>query len=149
VSDFSIVTRRLATGAAINDESDVQQLVEAGVRYVIDCRGEFDDALLLATHPKISYLWNGTDDDGQPKAVEWFAKSFDFADMVLKHRSGILYAHCAAGINRGPSTLYGIMRWHSRMSAARAEAAIRKSRPQVGIAYAHDADLAVEALRRK
>lgn len=38
MADFSFVTARLATGAAVSGAADVQQLLGAGITYSIDCR---------------------------------------------------------------------------------------------------------------
>src|SRR2546423_1161471 len=77
--DYNFVDNRLATGAALSGPDDVKAMVDAGITHVIDCRGEFDDAPLFAQFPQIHYLYNGTNDDGQPKSVEWFQKSIEFA----------------------------------------------------------------------
>lgn len=145
MSDYNFVTTRLATGAAISTAEDVTGLVAAGVTHIIDCRGEFDDAGLLSADPAITYLWNGTDDDGQPKLPDWFARSLTFALPALSVPHTKVYAHCAAGVNRGPSTAYAILRALG-FTPANAEQAIRTARPQVGIAYKNDADAAVVAL---
>ena len=145
MADFTFITTRLATGAAISSPDDVQQLIAAGVTHVVDCRAEFDDGQLLASSG-LSYLWNGTQDDGvHPKPPDWFGRSLAFALPAICVTGAKVYAHCAAGVNRGPSTAYAIMRalgW----AAAPAEAQIRAARPQVGLAYAADADAAIEAL---
>src|SRR5437764_478270 len=107
--DFSNVTRRLGTGAAITSQSDVDQLVAAGYTHVIDCRGEFDDLQLFTDHPDIHYLYAGVPDDGQPKPVEWFQKGIEFALDALSKPEYKVYAHCMAGINRGPSMCYSIL----------------------------------------
>jgi protein-tyrosine phosphatase len=144
MADFSFVTRRLATGAAISGPDDVQALLAAGITHCIDCRGEFDDSSLLATSG-MGYLWNGTADDGQPKPPAWFAASLAFALPALVIPRAKIYAHCAAGVNRGPSTAYAILRALG-LDPAGAEAMIRAARPQVGLAYKNDADAAVTAL---
>ena len=144
MADFSMVTARLATGAAVSGPADVAALQAAGITAVIDLRAEFDDGSLLAG-AGMAYLWNGTADDGQPKPVSWFAASLAFALPLLAQPHQKAYLHCAAGINRGPSTAFACMRalgW----SAADAEATIRAARPQVGLAYKGDADVAVAAL---
>ena len=144
MADFSFVTERLATGAAIGSADDVQQLIAAGITHVVDCRAEFDDGQLLASSG-LHYLWNPTQDDGQHKLPEWFGTSLSFALPAIPVVGAKVYAHCAAGVNRGPSTAYCIMRalgW----PAAAAEATIRAARPQVGLAYKADADTAIAAL---
>jgi protein-tyrosine phosphatase len=144
MADFSFVTERLATGAAITGPADVTALHAAGITHIIDCRAEFSDAPLLATSG-MAYLWNGTEDDGQPKPPAWFAASLVFALPALATAGAKVYAHCAAGVNRGPSTAYAILRAFGLLPAA-AEAMIRAARPQVGLAYKADADSAVTAL---
>ena len=143
--DYSFVTGRLATGGGITTDQDVQALVKAGVTHIIDCRLDFDDSVLLRTHPSLSYLWNGTADDGQPKPPEWFGKSIAFALDALSHPKANVYVHCKAGVNRGPSTTYAILRAFG-MAGQLAESLIRKARPQVGLAYKNDANKAVAIL---
>jgi hypothetical protein len=143
--DYNFVTTRLATGGGIVTDLDVIRLVNDGVTHVIDCCIEFDDAGLLRTHPALSYLWNGTADDGQPKSAEWFGKSIAFVLDALSHPKAKVYAHCAAGINRGPSTVYAVLRAFG-LATTLAEALIRTARPQVGLRYKDDADKAVVTL---
>jgi hypothetical protein len=142
LADFSFVTLRVATGAAINDASDVNALVSAGITHVIDCRWEFDDVHIFADHPYIVYLYNGVLDDGFSKPDSWFAKSLSFALPALAMPHVKIYAHCAAGVNRGPSTAYAILRAQG-FDAITAERQIRIARPQVRLAYKSDADRAV------
>lgn len=145
MADFNFVTSRLATGGAVSSAADVDQLAGAGITLIVDCRGEFDDAALLAAHPGIGYVWNGTDDDGQPKSSAWFDKGIEPALAELAKSERKVYCHCAAGVNRGPSMCYAVMRalgW----SAEEAEATIRKARPQVGLRYKGDADEAIVVL---
>lgn len=145
MADFDFITARLATGAAINGPEEVQELLEQGVTHVIDCRTEFDDAALLAVDPQVSYLYNGTADDGQSKPTAWFEKSIEFALSALAQPKHKVYAHCAAGVNRGPSTAYAILRAFG-FSQLGAESLIRVARPQVGLAYQADADRAIAEL---
>ena len=137
--DFNFVTTRLATGGSIASREDAQALIQAGITHVIDCTAQLDP-----TGTSLVVLYNPTDDDGQPKPAEWFSRSLSFALGALYQPHNKVYAHCAAGFNRGPSTAYAILRalgW----SAEEAEAQIRKHRT-VGLAYKKDADAAVIAL---
>lgn len=144
--DFSFITERLATGAAINDANDVGTLVSAGITHIINCRTDFDDSGLFAYHPQIIYLWDGTDDDGQhPKPAEWFNRGIVFALQALVMPKTKVYAHCAAGVNRGPSLAYAVLR-SLGLSASASEGMIRSARPQVGLAYKEDAELALKQL---
>jgi dual specificity phosphatase 3 len=145
VVDFNFVTNRLATGGGISSPADVEALAQAGVTHCIDCRAEFDDAALLAGHPSIAYLWDGTADDGQPKPQAWFQKGIEFALAALASPRHKVYAHCAAGVNRGPSMALAIL-LALGLKAPDAESMIRTARPQVGLAYKADAIQAVAAL---
>ena len=144
MTDCTYVTARLATGAAITGPADAAALAAAGLTAVIDCRDDLDDAPYLAG-AGLTYLWNPTADDGQPKPASWFAASLAFALPLLAQPGQRVYAHCAAGINRGPSTAYAIMLALGWDPAA-AEALIRAARPQVGLAYAADARAAIPLL---
>jgi dual specificity phosphatase 3 len=146
LADFSFVTTRVATGAAINSSQDVEDLVVAGVTDIIDCRLEYDDAQLLAAHPQVvGYIDLGVNDDGQPKSPEWFGQGIEFAFKALSLPHRKVYAHCAAGINRGPSMCYAILRAIG-LDALRAETIVRTGRPEVNIGYKGDADKAITVL---
>ncbi len=144
MSDFTFITPRLATGGGVNSAVDAQALKAAGITHIIDCRDDVDDAPVL-TGLGLAYLWNPTPDDGLVKPPAWFATSLTFALGALVQPHTRVLNHCAAGINRGPSTAFGVMRalgW----TAVQAEALIRAVRPQVGLRYKADADAAVSAL---
>ena len=143
--DYNWVTERLATGGGLSSEADVQQLVADGITHVVDVTDAENDQQFVATEALI-VCWNPTADDGQhPKPVSWFQTSLNFALPVFPSTTGKVYAHCSAGVNRGPSTCYAILRALG-LTAAQAEAMIRAARPQVGLAYQADADAAVVAL---
>lgn len=145
MADFNFITTRLATGAALQGPEDVADLAVAGITDVIDCRAEFDDAPLFAKVKRIHYLWDGTADDGEPKPPLWFSKGIEFGLAALARPKRKVYCHCAAGVNRGPSMAYAILR-SMGFSSVEASTLIRSVRPQVGIRYAPDADKAVVAL---
>jgi hypothetical protein len=107
--NFNFVTTRLAVGSAITWQADVQALLAAGVTHIIDCCIEEDDSSYLAG-AGCSYLWNPTADDGQTKPPSWFQSSIEFALPAFCHSKAKVYCHCSAGINRGPSTAYSILR---------------------------------------
>lgn len=147
--DCNFVTARLAVGGQISSIQELELLVSSGVTDIVDCQAERDDTPLVQqlsdvmTRPSV--CWNPTQDDGQPKSAEWFAKSIDFALQALTFRHRKVYVHCAAGVNRGPSACYAILRaWG--IGPADAERTIRIVRPQVGIAYKQYADMAIGAL---
>jgi len=145
MSDFSFVTERLAVGAALQSQSDVEAIVAAGITHVIDCRKDFNDTASLACHRAVTVLWDGTADDGQPKPPAWFRKGIEFALYALAQPHHKIYVHCAAGVNRGPSMAYAILRAQGLQSTT-AERLIRTARPIVGLRYKADADRAVSKL---
>lgn len=141
MADYNLVTDRLAVGAALTSQADVAQLLEAGITAVIDARVEFDDTALFAGSG-IGVLWAPTADDGQHKDPAWFAVGIEFALPLLARPGQRCLCHCAAGVNRGPSMCYALLRaWGLRPDQA--EGLIRSVRPQVGLAYKTDADAAV------
>jgi predicted protein tyrosine phosphatase len=54
--------------------------------------------------------------------------------------------HCSAGVNRGPSMAYFLLRVHWHMSGPDALALIKKQRPIALARYWPDADRAIAAL---
>lgn len=144
-ADFNFVNERLATGAGINSLEDAQAIAAAGITHIIDCRDDLDDTQFFTQLADVTVLWNGTADDGQAKPSSWFQTSVDFALQNLVKPHTKIYAHCAAGINRGPSTCYAILRAMG-LNPTQAEEMIRAARPQVGLAYKKDADAAVTVL---
>lgn len=132
-----MITARLATGAALSGPDDVAALKAAGITHVIDERAEFDDGQLLAGSG-LTYLWNPTADDGQPKPDAWWQANISFALQAYSVLGTCILAHCAAGVNRGPSAAYGIIRACWGFPVAQAAALVKVARPQAGIAYAAD-----------
>jgi hypothetical protein len=144
--DISRITSRLFTGGGDVEDTDIDTLVSNKITHVIDCRETADDASALAG-AGIAYIHNGTVDDGTHKPVIWFQKSLEFALPAIAKPNTHLYAHCRAGCNRGPSTIYCIMRalgWEHDDAIE----IIHTARPAtVGyIVYADDADAAITAL---
>lgn len=137
------INGRLACGAAI-EPGDVDEYIRQGITHVIDCRAEFDDTAEFS-EKGVSVLWLGVCDDGQPKPVEWFQHGIEFALDALSHPKNKLDGHCAAGVNRGPSMVYGILRAMG-FSGDVAMQLLKTARPQVGVAYRADADRAVQIL---
>lgn len=155
--DFDRITPNLVVGAEVFawrgmgvwSLDMIQRLRAAGVTHVIDCRAEADEAQVLrlwAQHaPEIQVFYAGTGDDGKPKGRAFFGKAVRWATEALRTNSeAVIYAHCAAGINRGPSMGAAILMAQGK-SCAEAERLIRKARPKVWLAYLKDADRYVRA----
>ena len=143
--DYSFVNNRLAVGGSIENRADVDTLAKQGITHIINCRRHDDSPLLQG---EFNYLHNATSDDGRPKSVPWFQKSIEFALAGLSCPGTKLYVHCAAGVSRGPSTCYAILRALG-MDSDSAEAAIRKVRPQIRLSYKEYADAAITQLGYK
>lgn len=144
MADFSFVNSRLATGAGLSSPEDAAEIIKAGITHVVDCTDASDDTALFM-NMGVMVLWNPTADDGQVKDPDWFSRSLAFALPALVAPLHKVYAHCSAGVNRGPSTCYCIMRALG-FSSQDAESIIRAARPQVQIAYKNDADNAIKAI---
>jgi protein-tyrosine phosphatase len=97
--DMTWITDRIALGAAIWSDSNMQMVARSGVTHIIDMQIEFDDTELARPYG-IAVLWNGTDDDFQPKPPELFEKGVEFGQAALEENGGKLYIHCAAGVHR-------------------------------------------------
>jgi dual specificity phosphatase 3 len=139
----NFVTARLATGGALTAAADVDVLVRSGITHVIDCRVEFDDGQLLAQ--RLRYLYDPTEDDGEPKPPTWFAPGISFALQALSLPGYRIYVHCRAGVNRGPSMCYAIMRalgWEANDALN----TVKAGRPIAMVRYSSDADAAILAL---
>lgn len=146
IIDYNYVTSRLATGGAIRSEEDVQILIATGITHIINCRTEFNEIRHLVNFPTITYLWKGIDDDGEAKPVAWFKDCIEFGLAALSQPGNKLYVHCQAGINRGPSAAYAILRALG-LSARDAAAIIKRARPEAKIGYSKCADAAIKELK--
>jgi|SRR5579864_2722848 len=109
--DMTWITERIALGAAIWSDNNMQTVARSGITHIIDMQIEFDDTELARPYG-IEVLWNGTDDDFQPKPPELFEKGVEFGQAALN--GGKLYIHCAAGVHRAAMmtlALLGAMGW--------------------------------------
>jgi hypothetical protein len=145
--DFDFVTPRLATGGEVTSPAEVDDLVAAGITHVIDCGDGFTSAQLLADERQISYMWNGVPDDGDSVTHGdlWFARSLSFALPALAQPNTKVCAICAAGVNRGPSTVFAIM-LAMGFTPTEAEELICTARPLAGLMYKAQAIASVTSL---
>ena len=97
--DMTWVTERIALGGAIWSDVNMQEVARKGVTHIIDMQIEFDDTELARPYG-IEVLWNGTDDDFQPKPPELFERGVEFGRAALEGEGSKLYIHCAAGVHR-------------------------------------------------
>ena len=142
--DFDRVTDRIFTGGGIWSMKDVDRLVAVGVTHVVCAAGELEELSVRLAGDRLAVLPNGTDDDGEPKSPSWFGRIVRFALDALRDPDAKVYLHCAAGINRGPSAEYVVLRALGH-SPEEAFGLIKAARSQAGIIYADSADAAIEA----
>jgi dual specificity phosphatase 3 len=143
MADFSFITERLACGAQLQGPDDIKQIIAAGITHIVDAQQERNDGVLIPAN--CIYLWDPTADDGQHKPPEWFAYAITFAANAFLTPRAKLLTHCAAGVNRGPSLAYAIMRSQG-WSDGEAMLQLKTKRPQVNVAYHDDANAALASL---
>lgn len=137
------ITSQLLTGGGTYDPHEYQEVLSYAVTHVIDCRIESRSHKGWRRYgAHVNYLWTGFDDDFRPKGSSVWAKGIAFGVQALSE-GGIVYAHCAAGMNRGPSMAYALLRAHYRLKPAAAFAAIQAVRPCAGVVYAADVERAL------
>lgn len=129
-TDMNQVNERLWVGGMVDK---VEDLAAVGITHVICCRKEHDDhAEFGATElgQKIQWLWLPQDDDGTRRDRGQVLSGIKFALDALAQPATKVYAHCAAGVNRGPTMAYAILR-ACGVPEAEAIAKLRYVRPQV------------------
>ncbi|HEY1273119.1 MAG TPA: dual specificity protein phosphatase [Terriglobales bacterium] len=99
--DITWVTGRIAVGGGIWNAANMAEVAGAGVTHIIDMQVEFDDSE-LARPFQIGVLWNGIDDDFQPKPPAIFQRGVEFARNALDEPNTKVLIHCAAGVHRAP-----------------------------------------------
>ena len=132
----------LISGDLHHDQTKAEtQLAEwrnAGVTDIVDLRGEWSDAsLVAAVDPTIRYHYLGTHDNGTAQSDTWFDAGIR-AMHAARHEGGTLMVHCHMGINRGPSMAFAMMLEHG-YSSTEALTMLRDARPIAAMAYAEDA----------
>jgi protein-tyrosine phosphatase len=105
---FNFVTERIAVGGGMSSKADVDQIVVAGITHVIDMRAEFDDETL--NDSRITILWLPQVDDGAMRPLGQYRKGIQFAFPALSLPNTKIFPHCAAGLNRGPTMCYALLR---------------------------------------
>jgi hypothetical protein len=105
---FNFVTERIAVGGEILSKADVDQIVGAGITHVIDMRAEFDDDTL--NDNRITILWLPQVDDGTMRPPGQYRKGIQFAFPALSLANTRVFLHCSAGLNRGPTMCYALLR---------------------------------------
>jgi hypothetical protein len=135
------VQLRIALGSGVWSRADAQYVADAGITHVIDCTNAPDERPYRGLG--VQHFSCPTEDDGKAKPREWFERGIAIARTALADPDARLLVHCAAGINRGPSMCFAILRAVVGLSRDDAHAAIKRVRPFARMAYRDDAERAV------
>ena len=103
-------------------------LISQGITHILDMRAEFDDSALYGIP---TLLWLPQEDDGTPRDPKQVWQGIAFALTALSTPKHKVYAHCLAGVNRGPLETYAILRAFG-IPQQEAIDRIRTKRPEVG-----------------
>lgn len=143
--DYDFVTDRIATGGGIWTSKDVDRLAAAGITHIVTTADELLGPVADLVDGRMTWLGNGTLDDGRWKPTVWFANTIAFVEDALVDPDAKVYLHCWSGKNRGPTSAYVALRvtGHSRVEAERL---IRAARPEVRLLYRPDAEQALERM---
>jgi len=145
--DISFITDRVATGGAVTTEADVRELHRVGITHAATMAIEWQSMTDRLLRGRIHHLPNGTHDDLIHKKPEGFERTGWFALAALRDPNAKVYVSCGAGINRGPSGAYAVLRAHG-MSPTEAYDAIVAARPiaEGGVFYRRCAESAITGL---
>ena len=125
----------------------LDEWVAAGVTDIVDVRGEWSDARLVASiAPELRYHYLGTHDDGSEQSDEWFHDGLTALHTARQNPDARILVHCHMGVNRGPSMAFAYL-LDQGWEPLDALDAIRASRPIAGIIYAADALRALPPIR--
>lgn len=139
--NFDQITERIFVGSRPRTPADWKRLEFAAINCVLNVCETADPP---DSPPGWTYMWNPAADDGQPKPALWFQRSIKWALAQLSTPGDRIYVHCVDGVNRGPSTVYAILRAFG-LSKLDAALQVHASRivTAVGLRYAADADAAI------
>lgn len=142
---FDPITSSFAVGQGINNADEARAVVAGGYNVVVDCRSEsYVRNLWWNVGRGVTFRSFGFLDDGEPKTTREVMDPIMWASGMIESGAKVL-VHCAAGVNRGPSIAYGILRWHYRFVPRAAFYAIKGVRPYAHMRYAPDVERAFAA----
>lgn len=147
--DFDFVAPRVATGGGLFDERDARAVLDAGITHVVTVARELEADVARLLGGRAAHLANGSIDDhgrgGAADPVAWFGRSVAFSLRALEaDPAARVLLHCSAGINRGPSSAYAVLRALGH-APGEAELLIEDARPFAGLIYVPEAEAAVAA----
>ncbi len=127
--DITWITPQLSLGGGIWNEEKMGKLVEIGITHIVNLQMEFDDRPLAEPYG-VDVLWSATDDDFQPKSVEFLRRGVEFALDAMQEEENRVFIHCAAGVHRAPMMTLAVM-GAMGYDLGEAQATIQKLRPVV------------------
>ena len=138
LTDYLWVGGELDQIDRITATHQLEELMDAGVNSIIDCRMECDDIQWVTeAKEQIDYLSIGVEDAGFIMPDRWWDDGTTYAaEQIAAER--VVLSHCQAGINRGPSMGFAILISQGWDSIEALEL-IRARRPIVRVAYAEQA----------
>lgn len=117
----------------------LQGWVDAGITHIVDLRGEWSDESRVAAHqPEITYVWQGTHDNGGSQDKTWFDHGVAAISDALDDPDARVVVHCHMGVNRAPSMVFAALLDLGYEVEAGLDA-IREARPIAAILYAESA----------
>jgi hypothetical protein len=148
--NWNWITGRIAVGSRPCSVDDVQALSAAGITHILNVCN-VDDAPIIAPAAWSDldiegYLYNPTEDDGQPKSVSWFADSLAFALPLMTGKGTRLMIHCYDGCDRSASTAYAVMRALGLMKDEAGMLLVTHRPVTITRRYDADADAAIKEL---
>ena len=101
--DISVVTEKLAIGAAPKTVEGVEGLLNSGFNCVIDLRAERKEWDILVKAEGDLVIWIPTYDDWKPKPVKFFSDLYAaISGKLLSNSEDRLLICCGAGEHRAP-----------------------------------------------
>lgn len=144
--DFDFATPRIAVGGGLYDERDARAVLDAGISHVATVAEELEADVARLLAGRVTHLRNGKRDDrgrgGAEGAMAWFRQTISFAVPALEaDPAARVLLHCAAGMNRGPTSAYAVLRALGH-PAEEALALVEAARPFALLIYVEEAEAA-------
>lgn len=123
---MDFILPNLAVGS---DHIDLARCKRNGITHVVNASFSHDPEDMIRA---VDYLYNPTNDDGDEKGAGYWMRTVIWAERALQDPEAKIYAHCAAGINRGPAHAYAILRGVFGYESDEAKKLIKQARPKAG-----------------
>ena len=125
------VSKRLAFGSAIKTWNHVEKLEAQGITHVINLRCIHNRKIRHFQH-----AWLPFKDNAKPRPHWFYACALEFYSKAMKNSKAKVFVMCRHGVCRSASLAYFLIR-SSGVSPKKAEARVRRARPNIRIARAY------------